>query len=149
MNPGEFTEEELSTMRNIKLNIAGNGIYTLVQANSEATQADVNNLVEEILKKFIQEGITIAEIRSGGQTGIDEAGIIAAQRLGIKWSVNAPNNWAFRVTKEIFNSQYKDSVSKEEYKENANGTVDIMNEQLFKERFIPENISSTTTQKGQ
>jgi len=81
-------------------------------------------------------------VKSGGQTGIDEAGIIAAQRLGIKWSMHVPNNWAFRVTKDIFNKEYKDRISKGEYKENRDGTFDIMNEQLFKERFIPNNTSA-------
>lgn len=80
---------------NIKLNIAGNGIYTLAK-NNFATQEDVNNYVEGIISKLQSLGVTISEIRSGGQTGIDEAGIIAAQRLGIPAVVHGTKDWAFR-----------------------------------------------------
>ena len=79
---------------NIKLNIAGNGIYDLKKYN--IIQEDLNDYVTEYLKELMAQGVTISEIRSGGQTGVDEAGIIAAQRLGIKWSVNAPKGWKFR-----------------------------------------------------
>ena len=79
---------------NIKLNIAGNGIYDLKASN--IIQADLNDYVTEYLKELMAQGVTISEVRSGGQTGVDEAGIIAAQRLGLKWSVNAPKGWKFR-----------------------------------------------------
>ena len=59
---------------NLKINIAGNGIYSMSQ-----NQAYYNDLVTQILEELQNKGVTIAEIRSGGQTGIDEAGIIAAQ----------------------------------------------------------------------
>ena len=80
---------------NIKLNIAGNGIYTLAK-NNFATQEDINNYVEGIISKLQSLGVTISEIRSGGQTGVDEAGIIAAQRLGIPAIVHGTKDWAFR-----------------------------------------------------
>ena len=80
---------------NIKLNIAGNGIYTLAK-NNFATQEDINNYVEGIISKLQSLGVTISEIRSGGQTGVDEAGIIAAQRLGIPAVVHGTKDWAFR-----------------------------------------------------
>lgn len=57
---------------NLKINIAGNGIYSMSQ-----NQAYYNDLVTQILEELQNKGVTIAEIRSGGQTGIDEAGIIA------------------------------------------------------------------------
>ena len=60
---------------NIKLNIAGNGIYSL---KGFATQGELNDYVTNLLKSLQSLGITISEIRSGGQTGVDEAGIIAA-----------------------------------------------------------------------
>ena len=77
---------------NIKLNIAGSEIGRL-----KHTQEEYNNEVERLIKGLLDLGVTISEIRSGGQTGIDEAGIIAAQKLGIKWSVNAPNGFKFRT----------------------------------------------------
>ena len=96
--------------KNIKLNIAGNGIYSL---NEE--QSYYNDLMTEVLQKLLDKGITISSIRSGGQTGIDEAGIIAAQRLNIPNEVHTTSNFAFRIKS---NEDIKD------------------NEQAFKSRFI-------------
>lgn len=76
---------------NIKLNIAGSEIGKL-----KHNQDGYNEEITRIIRDLQDLGVTISEIRSGGQTGIDEAGIIAAQRLGIKWSVNAPKGWKFR-----------------------------------------------------
>ena len=78
---------------NIKLNIAGNGIYSL---KGFATQGELNDYVTNLLKSLQSLGITISEIRSGGQTGVDEAGIIAAQRLGIPNEVHATSDYKFR-----------------------------------------------------
>lgn len=99
--------------KNIKLNVAGNGIYSLVTNEIDSpflSQNDINNTVTSIIK-LLQErkGIAISEIRSGGQTGIDEAGIIAAQRLGIPSSVNAPKGFAFR------DANGKDHYNREEF----------------------------------
>ena len=43
-----------------------------------------------------ENGLNIAEVRSGGQTGVDEAGVKAADALGIKWSILAPKDYWFR-----------------------------------------------------
>lgn len=94
---------------NLKINIAGNGIYSMKQ-----NQSYYNDLMTIILKKLQDKGITISEIRSGGQTGIDEAGIIAAQRLGIPNEVHSTANFMFR-----------DKSGK-----------DISDEQAFKDRFL-------------
>jgi hypothetical protein len=56
----------------------------------------------------------ITSIRTGGQTGIDEAGAKAGLRLGIPTTVLAPKGWTFR-----------DINSK-----------DISNEKQFKDRFL-------------
>ena len=79
--------------KDIKLNIAGNGIYSL---KDFASQDDLNTYVTNILRELQTLGVTIKEIRSGGQTGIDEAGIIAAQRLGIPCSIHAPRGFLMR-----------------------------------------------------
>ena len=99
---------------NLKINIAGNGIYSMKQS-----QSYYNDLVTQILTKLQDKGVTISEIRSGGQTGIDEAGIIAAQRLGIPNEVHSTANFMFR-----------DKSGK-----------DISDEQAFKDRFV-SSISS-------
>jgi hypothetical protein len=97
------------------INIAGNGIYTLKE-DQELT--DLNVLI------FLTRLFTIRlntlnipfplMIRSGGQTGIDEAGLKAAVKLGIPALCYAPKGWTFR---------------------NIN-SKDISNEQLFKARFL-------------
>ena len=81
---------------NVKLNIAGNGIYTF--SNFGLTQEKLNDWVTAVIGELQRLGVAISEIRSGGQTGVDEAGIIAAQRLGIPSSVHAPKGFVFRTT---------------------------------------------------
>lgn len=89
--------------KNIKLNIAGNGIYSL-----SISQEDLNNYITEVIRNLQKQGVTISEIRSGGQTGADEAGIIAAIRLGIKATVVAPKDFEYR---DINHKNIKDKES--------------------------------------
>lgn len=78
-------------VKDLKLNIAGNGIYSLTQS-----QEYYNNLLTEVLSILQSKGVTISAVRSGGQTGIDEAGIIAAQRLNIPSIVHTTSDFKFR-----------------------------------------------------
>lgn len=121
---GKFNSEQASTIitlgigfdnlfkQNKIINIAGNGIYSL-----DYTQQELNVYLEDVLHyvKLSLESCNenILLIRSGGQTGIDEAGVVAANRLGIPTLVFAPKGWMFR------NKEGKD----------------IRNEKLFKQRF--------------
>ncbi len=78
----------------ITLNIAGNGIYSLPDC-----QQIVNEEVFSILQKILNHPDimpTVDLIRSGGQTGVDQAGVLAAKDLGIEALVLAPNGWLFR-----------------------------------------------------
>ena len=77
--------------KNIKLNIAGSEIGKLKE-----NQEVYNEEIERILNDLLTLGVTISEIRTGGQTGIDEAGIIAAQRLGIPNEVHTTSDYKFR-----------------------------------------------------
>lgn len=98
----------------ISLNIAGNGIYTM---NGKYTQEQVDEFTYELLKAVTESPnlkVNISSIRSGGQTGFDEAGIKAAQRLGISSKILAPKGWKFR---------------------DISGT-DITDENQFKSRFL-------------
>lgn len=104
--------EKFKDKGSIKLNIAGNGIYSL----KGTTQEKLNDSITNAIKYLIDNGVTISEIRSGGQTGVDEAGIIAAQRLGIPNEVHTTADWKFR---------------------DASGR-DISDEGLFKSRFTSE-----------
>lgn len=104
-------------VKDLKLNIAGNGIYTLNQP-----QEYYNNLLTEVLSILQSKGVTISAIRSGGQTGIDEAGIIAAQRLGIPSIVHITSDFKFRG------------------KDNR----DISDEVAFKSRFSQQGAETST-----
>jgi hypothetical protein len=81
------------------LNIAGNGIYTMSKLGTIFNQYELDNATYEFLNKIVnhpklENKITV--IRSGGQTGFDEAGIKAAEKLGIDSLVYAPKGWRFR-----------------------------------------------------
>lgn len=62
------------------LNVAGNGLYTL--ARHGITQQDANQYVYEVLRR-VASAMSLEHVRSGGQTGIDTAGLAAAYALGI------------------------------------------------------------------
>lgn len=106
----------------IKLNIGGNGIYTF----KDSTQEDVNEGVLAALKYLIDKGVQIEEVRSGGQSGVDEAGILAAQSLDLPWSVHAPKGW-----------QFLDANKKSVY-----------GEEKFKARFMNSSQKAATNRKS-
>ncbi len=101
------------------LNVAGNGIYTFEKNRAAAgrNQQGLNDWMELLLKK-VQTKLDPEKtllVRSGGQTGVDEAGIVAANKLGLRTLVLAPKGWKFR---------------------GLDGK-DISSEQQFKDRFKP------------
>ena len=85
---------------NVKtLNIAGNGIYTM---KGKYTQDIVDDFTYRLLRAVIESPKLknkIESIRTGGQTGFDEAGAKAGIRLGIPTKVLAPKGWKFRNIK--------------------------------------------------
>lgn len=93
------------------INVAGNGIYSFRPAFTQ-------EYIDDQITEFLEMVFTFSKnkpvgIRSGGQTGIDEAGLKAARWLNIPALCLAPKGWMFR-----------DRSGK-----------DIRNEKLFKERF--------------
>ena len=60
------------------------------------TQEQADELVLKVLDGLQKKGMSISSIRSGGQTGIDEAGIAAAVALGVPATVHTTKDWAFR-----------------------------------------------------
>jgi len=95
------------------LNIAGNGIYTL---KGKYYQYELDEFVYNLLLEVISSDNLknkCITIRSGGQTGFDESGAKAGDKLGLETIILAPRGWKFRT-------QY--------------GT-DISDEEKFKERF--------------
>lgn len=91
------------------LNVAGNGIYTL-QEDQEKVDDNILTLFTGLFH-YLKHTPKI--LRSGGQTGIDEAALKAAVKLNIPALCLAPKGWVFR---------------------NVKGK-DIADEKLFKERF--------------
>ena len=94
------------------LNIAGNGMYTFGKHN--IPQERVDELVYNFLKHLIDNGCTIKSVRSGGQTGADEAGLKAGERLGLKTVCLCPRTWRFRgasgidiADKELFIKRFE------------------------------------------
>jgi len=78
------------------LNIAGNGLYTM---KGKYTQQEIDSITYDFLRQVLtspklKNKITL--IRSGGQTGFDEASIKAAVKLNIPALILAPNGWLFR-----------------------------------------------------
>lgn len=99
---------ELNFVNAKTLNIAGNGIYTF--GKGENVQKNLDDYVYEILKQVIESpnlNTKIESIRSGGQTGIDEAGTKAGIKLGLKTLTLAPKGWIFRNVdnKDVSNEQ--------------------------------------------
>ena len=93
------------------INIAGNGIYTFTKYG--VTQERLNDLVTNFIHHLISTGCNITSLRSGGQTGADEAGLVAGDRLNLTTTCLCPKGWRFRD----INNQ------------------DIKSEELFKRRF--------------
>lgn len=75
------------------LNIAGNGIYTLNKY--DCSQEHINQFVYEALYFTLKE-ISIKKIFTGGQTGVDLAGAIAANILNIDAEITFPKGFIQR-----------------------------------------------------
>ena len=73
----------------LTIHFAGNGIYTLSHHDINQKMADRRAYT---ILSYIHKAIPIHKIFSGGQSGMDEAGIKAALRLGISVEVNMPEN---------------------------------------------------------
>lgn len=89
--------ESLNSVSATSLNIAGNGIYTV---KGKYTQAELDSFVYESLNKVINHpdlNNAITSVRTGGQTGADEAGAKAAAKLGLPTIVLAPKGWKYRI----------------------------------------------------
>jgi hypothetical protein len=82
--------------KSVVINIAGNGIYTL---KDKYSQEEVDKFTKEFLGDIVQElaksGINVS-IRTGGQTGFDEAGAKAGIALGLPTTILAPKGWKMR-----------------------------------------------------
>lgn len=89
----EGLPDEYLKGQEIGFNIAGNGMQTLSKYGIR--QGDCDVFLTKVLSS-LEEKLNIVAVRSGGQTGIDEAGVAAAVALGLPARVHGPSGWAFR-----------------------------------------------------
>lgn len=90
----ECLPEEYLNGQSCGVNIAGNGIYTLKKHG--VVQEDMDRFMCAVGRTLKERGVMFSSVRSGGQTGVDEAGAAMGKALGIDTTVHAPNDWAFR-----------------------------------------------------
>ena len=93
----------IQTYNCTSINIAGNGIYTFNKYG--ISQSRIDDLVTNVLEHLLERGCKIKEIRSGGQSGADEAGMVAALKLNLKGICLFPKGWRFR---DVNNKDIKD-----------------------------------------
>jgi len=96
--------EDMVTFLNMKeadsVNIAGNGIGTL--GDRKISQEIIDIKIYNILKKIVEHPnlkTPITLIQSGGQTGVDEAGSKAGNKLGIPGKIVTTADWKYRIGK--------------------------------------------------
>lgn len=80
------------------VNVAGNGIYTYSKHGFD--QQGVNFMVQQVLKQ-VHEHWKLDHVVSGGQTGADLAGLIAAAKLDIDCTGMWPNGYKMRFADGI------------------------------------------------
>lgn len=89
----EVIVKMMYTKKRTKLNIAGNGIYSLQQIGDQKT---IDKMILDFLSIIKLKFDNKFSIRSGGQTGVDEAALKAGDKLGLETICLAPKNWLFR-----------------------------------------------------
>lgn len=92
------------------INIAGNGIYSLSERGYD--QPAINAFLCDILE-IINRYAPIERIFSGGQTGVDLAGAVAAKYLGIPALITLPKGYMQRFEDKQDILQTKESVEKQ------------------------------------
>ena len=77
----------------VRLNVAGSTAADLSHHGISQEQADA--FITDVLGRAVDEGVRIQELRTGGQSGIDEAGTKAALALGIPASQVVPRGFLY------------------------------------------------------
>ena len=89
----DFISRRMEGRDAFRLNVAGNGLETLLK--SGISQSDADHFVTSVLGEAMALGMKVSEIRSGGQSGIDESGIKAALAYGIPAGITFPRGWLY------------------------------------------------------
>lgn len=98
-----------SGYKQVKINFAGNGAYTLNKFN--ISQGEINLFMLNIVKKLNKE-LIISKIISGGQTGVDFSAIIAANILNLNADITFPKGFLQRTENNQDVSQTKEEIVK-------------------------------------
>ena len=115
-----FTQNIINSIdpkaESVTLNVAGNGIYSWADANnkngSPVTKEELYQRVYDILAEVKAARPNLTKIVSGGQTGTDIAGIVAAVALGIDSTVTYPKGFKIRdINKKDINTN-KEQIQK-------------------------------------
>ncbi len=120
--------------KEITLNVAGNGIYSLKEVfpgGQNSVDIFTLELFKNIINRLNEENIKISLLRTGGQTGFDEAGAKAGVKLNIPTTILAPKGWVFRDinSKDISNEQqFKNRFSKEIIEIKGKPSIDLTEE---------------------
>ena len=80
----------------LRVNIAGHGLARMRGLSQSAINTYVIETLRLVIAELAPRGQSIDLVMSGGQTGFDEAGIIAGRTLGLATMVTAPHGWRFR-----------------------------------------------------
>ena len=118
--------KQLNRFKKDKINITGNNIVELYKKGY--TQIDIDNYIYNILEGVVNSTDlidTISQIVTTGETGVSEAAVKAARKLGIGVEVTVPSGWKFTKI----------------YKAGKNGQFIVSNKNEFKERFGDEDTT--------
>lgn len=92
------------------INVAGNGIYTLIKHGW--SQQTVNDYLYEVLQ-LVHNHYSLEKIISGGQTGVDIAGAWAGYKLGIDTQVLLPKGYLQRHEDGVDRVHTQDEIRKQ------------------------------------
>lgn len=109
-NHVEAARELYKALRKYKcnvVNVAGNGIYTY--SKYRITQEQVNRYVYSIIE-LVNRHWKIERIVSGGQTGVDLAGLVAGVKLEIDSVGTLPNGYKMRFEDGVDVNMNKETV---------------------------------------
>lgn len=122
------------------LNIAGNGIYSLDKHGW--TQEKLNRWMYDVLK-LVHTHYPLEKVISGGQTGVDMAGCIAAEVLGIPNEMTLPKGYLQRTLKEKHKIQ-----SYQEIYGTCLGFINTLERELKHEQYTNLQVSEQPVKKN-
>lgn len=126
------------------VNIAGNGIRTMQGVFSQETlDTYLYKIFEAVLKRYeIKHG------RSGGQTGIDEAGVKALDQLGVETTIVYPKGYRIKTMNgDVYDKQIASSRFDEKINVNLELETAKYGESLYGKIFNKDENSSSTLER--